>query len=82
MADADEPSRRERVAEGWLDLSPYADGTWLLSWTPDDGHPDYPGRSFYPNDPLLPPDFPKPDDPEALLAWGRERYGRRRMGPE
>jgi hypothetical protein len=76
---ADENYRNERVKNGWIAAQRRDDGTWLLSWEPDQGHPDYPGRSFMPADPHLPDDFPAEphDNPEVLLAWARERYARR-----
>jgi hypothetical protein len=84
MSSTDEGYRRERIGgqeqaggRGWLDVQRQEDGSWLLAWNPDQGEPDYPGRSFPPGDPYLPDDFPGPTDPDALLAWGRERFAAR-----
>jgi hypothetical protein len=75
--DADKPQRvRERLRSGWIDL--YHDGDiWRISWTPNTGHRDHPGHTYSPADPDLPADYPGGGDPEALLAWGRKRWGDR-----
>lgn len=69
--------RRERLRNGWLDLHRDSEGAWRLSWSPDEGHPDWPGSTFSPGD-TLPSDYPDPRDPDALIAWGRAQFGSRR----
>ena len=69
--------RRERLASGWLDLRRDDQGIWRISWVPDSGHPDYPGRTYSPGDVDLPDDYPGADDPDALVEWGRRRWGSR-----
>jgi hypothetical protein len=71
----DSDYRRERLQNGWIDLHRGEEGVWRISWAPDEGHPDFPGRTYSPGDPDLPDDYPGPDDVEALIAWGRQRWG-------
>jgi hypothetical protein len=70
-----EDYKRVRLRSGWLDLNRDETGIWRLRWTPDEGHPDWPGRTHSPSDLYLPYGYPGPDDPEALIAWGRALYG-------
>jgi hypothetical protein len=68
--------RTERLGRGNLDLQQNAEtGEWSLSWNPDHGEPDWPGHTYSPGDDDLPDDFPGPDDPDALIAWGRGHFG-------
>jgi hypothetical protein len=74
---ADEDYRRKRLTNGWIDLNRDDEGIWRISWEPDPGHEDWPGRTYSPADADLPSDYPGPHDPDALLAWGRARWGSR-----
>jgi hypothetical protein len=66
--------RRERLADGWMDLFRDEDGVWRIAWHPDEGKLGYPGRTYSPGDADLPPDYPGADDSDKLLEWGRKRW--------
>lgn len=61
----------KRVKNGWVAVARAPTGEWLLSWEPDEGHPDYPGRTLSPKD----DEYPDGVDPDELLRWGVERWG-------
>jgi hypothetical protein len=74
---SDNNYRRERLRSGWLDLHRDEAGVWRLSWTPDPGHADFPGRTYSPGDGDLPTGYPGATDPDALIEWGKRQFGDR-----
>lgn len=75
MAEGDPNYRRARVAHGRSDLTRDEGGVWRITWAPDEGHPDRPGRTYSPDDADLPADHPGASDPDALLRWGPTALG-------
>ncbi len=75
MAEGNDIYRRERLSHGWLDLQRDDNGKWSIRWAPDEGHPDHPGHTYKAGDEQLPDDYPESDDPDALIAWGKKRFG-------
>lgn len=55
--------------------------SWRVTWLPDEGDPDHPGHTYTPGDVDMPRDFPGGDDPDAILAWAKERWGGPRFRP-
>ncbi len=69
-----EDYRSEQVTRGSISVWHREDGTWGVSFEPHEGDPEYPGVTYTPEDELRPPDFPTEYDPEALMAWAKERW--------
>ena len=70
---ADDVDREERVQNGWVRVGGTGSAPWV-AWQPDEGHEDFPGRTYTHADLLLPDDFPDSRDPDVLLAWGVARW--------
>ncbi|MDX6402415.1 MAG: hypothetical protein QOF27_3021 [Gaiellaceae bacterium] len=66
---------RERLDHGWIELHKDGRGVWTISWVPDPGSPDHPRRTHSPFDVDLPDGYPRANEPEALLTWGRALWG-------
>ena len=64
--------KAERLPNGWINLRRDPAGYWRMKWLPDGERSGVPARTYSPADPDLPPGYPGPYDPAALLAWGRQ----------
>ncbi len=65
---------RKRLPNGWIDLNRDEGGVWRIRWAPDEGVAGWPGRTYSPTDDDLPEGYPGPDDKDALIEWGTERW--------
>jgi len=66
-----EPDKhRERLSNGWVEAWRRDDGTWGVSWDPDEGI----GNTYTPTG-ARPHGFPTEYDAQALLAWARQHWG-------
>ncbi len=65
-----------RLTTGLLEAVRTGEDEWCLYWTPDVGEAD--SAVSYSQLDALPPGYPGPKDPVALLAWGQTLHGHKR----
>jgi hypothetical protein len=61
-----------RVKNGNVNVEQHEHGFWLVSWDPDEGHPDFPGHTYSPKDPHLPSDYPGLDITASSAVAGEQ----------